>query len=279
MSVSLNSVLEFLAHLYQSGKAYSTININRSMLSKTLPPFNGNPVGIHPLVKNLLDGCYNLNPPKPRYDCTWDPNAVINYLSALGENRSLAISVLTRKTVMLLALASLLRVSELASINLSSIIFSNSGVTFTLLKPRKAQHNWPLQSIVIPGLPDSACCPVEAIRVYVDRTATHRNDTNINSLFISFISPHGNVTANTISGWIRSALASSRIDTSLFKAHSTRGAAASKALASGMSVDRILKAGHWSSASTFGRFYQRDAIAPMTPAIFNSGAGGSRDQL
>jgi hypothetical protein len=54
---------------------------------------------------------------------------------ALGENRSLAISVLTRKTVMLLALASLLRVSELASINLSSIIFSNSGVTFTLLKP------------------------------------------------------------------------------------------------------------------------------------------------
>jgi hypothetical protein len=39
-SVSLNSVLEFLAHLYQSGRSYSTININRLMLSKILPSFN-----------------------------------------------------------------------------------------------------------------------------------------------------------------------------------------------------------------------------------------------
>lgn len=55
LSVSLNSVLEFLAHFYLSGKSYSPIYVNRSMLSKTLTSFNGNPVGIHPLVKNLLD--------------------------------------------------------------------------------------------------------------------------------------------------------------------------------------------------------------------------------
>jgi hypothetical protein len=91
------------------------------------------------------------------------------------------------------------------------------------------------------GLPDSACCPFEAIRVYVDRTSSnHRNDKFIDFLFISFISPHGNVTVNNISEWIRPALTSSVIDTSLFKANSTRGEAASKALASGMSVYRIL---------------------------------------
>ncbi|KAK4037949.1 hypothetical protein OUZ56_029972 [Daphnia magna] len=63
------------------------------------------------------------------------------------------------KTVLLLALASLLRVSELAAINFQSVIFSEDDVKFTLLKLRKAQRGGPLQSIVSPKLLDVDCCP------------------------------------------------------------------------------------------------------------------------
>ena len=145
LSVHVNSVWEFLTELFSSKKSYSTINISRSMLSKTLPAIEGYPVGIHPLVKNLLNGCYNLNPPRPRYNSAWDPDTVIKYLSALGDNQFISISALTHKTAVLLALASLLRVSELASISLISVNFSVKGVSFSLLKPRKAQHSGPLQ--------------------------------------------------------------------------------------------------------------------------------------
>jgi hypothetical protein len=69
-----------------------------------------------------------------------------------------------------------------------------------------------------------------------------------------------------MSGWIRSSLKAAGVDTTVFKAHSTRGAAASKALASGLSLDSILKAGQWSRESTFSKFYQRD-ILPSVASI------------
>jgi hypothetical protein len=65
-----------------------------------------------------------------------------------------------------------------------------------------------------------------------------------------------------MSGWFLSSLKAAEIDTAVFKAHSTRGAAASKALASGLSLDSILKVGQWSRESTFSKFYQRDSIFP-----------------
>jgi hypothetical protein len=84
----------------------------------------------------------------------------------------------------LLALASLLRVSELVAINFHSIQFSESDVNFNLLKPRKAQHGEPLQTITIPSLSDPNCCPVQALKAYVNRTTPLRENSNINQLFI-----------------------------------------------------------------------------------------------
>ena len=49
----------------------------------------------------------------------------------------------------------------------------------------------------------------------------------------------------------------SGIDTGIFSAHSTRGAAISKARAAGVSIPDILRAADWSSVSTFKRFYHR----------------------
>lgn len=115
MSNALTSILEYLASLHLAGKSYSTINIHRSMLSTTLEPIKGVPIGQNRWVKNLLRGIYNLNPPQPRYRKMWDPDIVLNHMKLL-DNESLNISTLSRKLATLLALTSLLRTAELASI-------------------------------------------------------------------------------------------------------------------------------------------------------------------
>ncbi|KAK4037646.1 hypothetical protein OUZ56_029677 [Daphnia magna] len=52
---------------------------------------------------------------------------------------------------------------------------------------------------------------------------------------------------------IKDQLKAAGLDTSVFTAHLTRGAAASKAAASGASVQAILKQSHWARESTIAR--------------------------
>jgi len=58
------------------------------MLSKTLGAVDGHNVGTHPLVIKLLRGCYNRNPPRPKYSSTWDPSVVVSYIASLGGNET-----------------------------------------------------------------------------------------------------------------------------------------------------------------------------------------------
>ncbi|KZS10489.1 Uncharacterized protein APZ42_025037 [Daphnia magna] len=164
----------FLAHLHASGKSYSTINLHRSMLSATLSAIDGIPIGQQPLIVKLLKGCYNQNPPRPRYDFTWDPNRVFQFMSSLGSNEFLPLPPLSGKLVTLLALATLLRVSELASIAFASVELAVNTVRFSLSKPRKSQRSGPLQSFTLSACPDLNTCPVEALRFYVNRTSINR---------------------------------------------------------------------------------------------------------
>ena len=48
------------------------------------------------------------------------------------------------------------------------------------------------------------------------------------------------------------------IDTSIYKAHSTRSASTSKAAQAGITIESILKVSDWSNAETFRRFYHRE---------------------
>ena len=52
-------------------------------------------------------------------------------------------------------------------------------------------------------------------------------------------------------------LANCGIDTAVFSAHSTRGASATRATMSGLSVQQVLNRAGWSSEDTFCRHYYR----------------------
>jgi hypothetical protein len=65
------------------------------------------------------------------------------------------------------------------------------------------------------------------------------------------------------------------VDTQTFSAHSTRGAVASKAVASGVPIESVLTAAQWSRESTFARFYHR----PIAPSEIAFQDNGSSEQL
>ena len=94
MSFNLNPILEYLANLSRSDKAFNTINIHRSMLSATLDLAEGFPVGRHPMmVKQLLKGCFNYQPPAPKYSSMWNPDMVLYFMWRCGSNDFLSVSV------------------------------------------------------------------------------------------------------------------------------------------------------------------------------------------
>jgi hypothetical protein len=58
LSASIEDEIEFLTAEFQSDLQYSTLN-------STLPPFDGIPVGQHPLISRLLQGIFNYPNIKP----------------------------------------------------------------------------------------------------------------------------------------------------------------------------------------------------------------------
>jgi hypothetical protein len=260
MSPSIAKVLDFLSSLVSDGKAYRTVNVHRSMLSSTLGKLDGFDLGKHPLVVKLMRGVYNKKPPSPKYSNFWEVDSVVEFLISLGPNGDLPFKNLSLKLAMLLALSSLCRVSELASIYRYSVVFCNNQAKFSLQKPRKFQRNSPLQVITLEKLlPLPLACPVETLKDFLIASDQLRQGEKAKSLFIGLRPPHSSVGASSVARWLKLILNDAGVDTSIYSAHSTRGASASNAVNSGVPTEAILAAGNWNSESTFTRFYRRAA--------------------
>ncbi len=249
-------MLQYLTDLFNSGMAYSSINIHRSMLSSTLDAIEGHKIGEHPLVVQLLKGCFTSKPPQPRYNSLWDPDVVLKYFDSLGANVNLSLTSLSRKLAMLLALSTIARVSEVCSISFQSIKFSSTAVSFSFAKLKKAQKSGALHSCVLPRF-NGLCCPVACLESYIDATK-HWRVVDDPSLFLSLNRPHKPVGSSTLARWIKACLSDAGLDPSSFSAHSARGAAASKAVKQGVPIEAVLLSANWSTESTFRRFYFRD---------------------
>jgi hypothetical protein len=74
-----------------------------------------------------------------------------------------------------------------------------------------------------------------------------------------FIKPHRAV---SIVRWLKSLLTEAGVDTSIFHAHSVRGASSSTAANMGVTTNDILKAADWSSESVFQKFYYKASQNP-----------------
>lgn len=262
LSAPLREVLEFLCEEFEAGKQYRTINTLRSAISMTHTEVDGARVGQHTLVTRLLKGVYNSRPPAPRYSSTWDVSVVLEFIKSLPDNNQLSLPDLTHKLAMLLALTNAARCSELSQLSLDHKIVCPDGVRFTIIGLTKTRKRGPAVEVFYPTFEENTkLCPVRTLAEYECRTRNVRTRSNQGSrpLFISVRRPFRPVKPCTIGRWLRTIMQKAGVDTSIFSAHSTRGASSSKARAAGVSVADILRTASWASESTFCRFYYRPA--------------------
>lgn len=131
------------------------------------------------------------------------------------------------------AFSSLLRVSELATIDRNSILIdADSGASFLLLKPMKAI----IQEINISSVQDDLICPVAYLRRYVLRTDAFRPQPGSSHLFLALLSPSASIGQHG-SSLVQVFYPRPVSDTRLFPAHSIRSASASAAFRSGSPID------------------------------------------
>ena len=245
--------------MYEEGLQHRTLNVIRSAVSMTHNSIEGHPIGQHPLVSRLLKGVYNLRPPKPRYTSTWDVDKVLRYLISLGENTALSLKVLSRKLVLLMAMVTASRTSELQALDLRYRVFGPTSVTFRLASlTKKRTAGAPPKEVSFGAFPDDPhLCVVECLKCYERVTKDLRLDGS-HALYILYVRPHKPVTSQRLAHWIKDLLAEGGVDTNVFKAHSVRGVSTSAAAKKGVSISDILKTADWSGESTFRKFYYRD---------------------
>ena len=261
LSAPVGSILEFLKDQFEDGKAYRTLNVDRSTLSTLLPEIDSHRVGSHPLVSQLLKGIFHLRPPSPRYIFTWDVSKVLEFIKSLGSNENLNLKMLSFKLIVLLGLTAPDRSADLAKKDLRFRTFLPEGVSFKLpglCKTSRPGHP-PKISFHAAFAEDTRLCPVECLKAYEHATKDYRpkDKQQADPLFLSYIRPFRPVTASTLARWVRSLLQLAGIDTEIFSVHSLRGASTSAAFSQGVSISNILHMADWSQENTFRKFYYR----------------------
>ena len=72
----INSILDYLSHLFHLGTPSRTIGGHRSAISAYHHPIAVDSAlvatGRHPLVSAVMSGINHLRPPQPKYSFTWD---------------------------------------------------------------------------------------------------------------------------------------------------------------------------------------------------------------
>ena len=258
MLPSVNDALEFLHTLYEQDLSYSTLNTAKSALNcylLTASPHNSSfTVPNHPYINRYMKGVFNCRTPTPRYSERWDVNVVLDFIRTWHPLHNLSLKFITYKLTILLALTSGQRCQTLVALDCQSMTKTEEQFVFHLTEHLK--QNRPgsvLSNICARRYRQEELCVYRTIEHYLERTAKLRRSSK---LLVSFVKPHDKVTTNTVSRWIKTLLSMSGIDTTKFKAHSTRVASASKA-GNSLPTDVILKHVGWASDCVFRKFYDK----------------------
>ncbi|KAJ8914163.1 hypothetical protein NQ315_016242 [Exocentrus adspersus] len=215
-----SQVMCFLQDLFSNhGYRYGTLNSHRSALSLILPEG----LGSDPALKRFMRGVSRLKPAKPRYNSTWDPKPVLNYLEGLSTSNNL--KLLSQKLVTLLALITEGRLQTISLIRISNMSIDDEKIQIFISDPIKTPSS-------LGGQP---CLHM-----------------------LLSVKPHGTASKQTISRWVKETLKASGIDTEKFLPHSTRHASSSAAQRLGVSLEVICRTAGWSQQTqTFAKFYSR----------------------
>jgi hypothetical protein len=252
--------------LFAEGVGTARIARIKSALVSTLDLLTGEQWTESKLLKQVMKAISRARPVRPRYDEFWDVSKLINHLSSLGECGALSMQALRARTLCLWKLAAVLRSSDLENISRASIRQDDGGdLLFRILWPKQQRQPGLSGERRLEALPASPrICPVanmmELLRRY-EAAGVSASDGG-DRVWRALKTPFKPIGRECISNIVVAEMAKAGIDTSVYKAHSVKGAAASAALEAGESEETIMKSAVWSSRSVFERFYARRRVIP-----------------
>ena len=280
---TIGEVLNFLQSKRDENLTHSTIKVYVSALSAHHPGFHGKAVGKHRLVAPFLKGVLRQTAVDRPLFPAWDLPVVLQGLCehpfepmATSSDRALSL-----KTVLLVALATSKRVSDIQALSVDEdcMQFSTDGksvrlkpnlrfVTKNLRVPEAPVHLTSFHPPPFATAQDEklhCLCPVRALRLYTDRTKESRTTTQ---LFVSYKpgARHAAVGRASLSRWIVEAIKEAYVSAGApvpvaLRAHSTRGVSTSWAVSRGASVQEICDAANWATPLTFVTYYCLDVPA------------------
>ena len=210
-----------------------------------------------------MKGIYKGSPPTPCYQSTWDVQPVLTYLASINPVDKLDLKLLTFKLLMLIALVSAQRGQSLHIIDIGPGCMKEvpDGYEFLLtFHIKQSRSGYKAPTVVLRAYPSNpSLCVCTCLKEYLDRTKPLRGTET--KLFVSFTKPYKWVSRETLSMWIRTVVTSAgvgtiqyfinspqgvfRTNTAIFKPHSTRAAATSKAKTASVPIQEILKTAEW----------------------------------
>jgi hypothetical protein len=243
----------FVNFLSSQSDLRSTNNL-KSALSTIFSVAQARSLGTSVLVSRFSKGNKFNHPSKPKYDDIWDVNLLLNYIKTLGENRSLDLSTLRSKSIVLLRIERIARSSDVASIPFESIKKTRLGYSFRYFSTKESREgSWSTIQKISFSSPKSICAAY-AIEEYLRRTEEFRDNVEgDNNLFLSLDGLHS-LSSQSIAKLCKSMMDNARIP-SRFTAGSIRHAAACAAIDAGVPVDEVLKIGRWRSREVFEKYY------------------------
>lgn len=147
---STNDVLTYLTREFNRKISYSSLNCYRSALSLILGP----ELGQDEQIRRFFKGVSKLRPTTPRYDSTWDPKTVLDYLAHWYPNEEITLERLSKKLVTLLALATGHRMQTLSLIDIRNV-FQVNEFLFEIKIPDRIKTSGPKKKQPVLRLPDS----------------------------------------------------------------------------------------------------------------------------
>ena len=266
-------VVDFLIHLRQDkGLSVSAVKGYCSALNSVLA-LKGRDLAASCEITTLLRSfARSVNPVELRPPA-WDVSLVPQGLTprkALNEPlQTCEERFLAQKTLFLLALASAKRIGELHALSYRVSHTRDWGeVSFAFVTGFVAKTQDPsslapqFEGFSVPALPNARknrngrlLCPVRAVKVYLDRTASHR--PRCERLFVTAGRSKKEIVKTTVSFWLRKTisrayeLSGTALPVPAPRARETRGIAPSILFRKNFAVDQVLKAGTWHRHTTF----------------------------
>ena len=239
--------------------AWHTIGVHRSAISTLLQPLCERTIGANRAVSLFMRAVYQSRPPTRKIAPIWDVASVLQCVKAWGDIVDLSRPRLTHRLVLLMALASARRVSDLFLLrtdgnHLQRLPSKWSFIAAFGAKQERPHHRVPPivfeKNVDCPRL-----CPVLHLQEYMSRTSAERvASPDSTNLWRTTVPPFRPVAKSTIARWLVLVLSEAGAED---RAGSTRAAAATWSAAKGVKASTIMAAADWASAKTMNRHYIR----------------------